>query len=111
MESMSQSDAATKLPALVRSLHNEIDQTIQNGELSRVAVEDVTSLATSAVRLYAAVAEELEREIPVTDSTISTTEAMVVACALLRSQNLNPFDLALWFSRTAPRARNSEAGA
>jgi hypothetical protein len=30
---------------------------------------------------------------------------MVVACALLRAHNLNPFDLALWFSRTAGSSR------
>jgi hypothetical protein len=55
------------------------------------------------VRLYAAVTEELEREIPPVDASISATEAMVVACALLRAHRLNPFDLALWFNRTAPR--------
>jgi len=39
----------------------------------------------------------------VIDDTVSTTEAMVVACALLRAHHLNPFDLALWFQRTAPQ--------
>jgi hypothetical protein len=29
---------------------------------------------------------------------------MVVACALLHAQHMNPFDLALWFSRTRPKA-------
>jgi len=29
----------------------------------------------------------------------------VMACALLRAHHLNPFDLALWFSRTAPNPR------
>jgi hypothetical protein len=38
----------------------------------------------------------------VIDGTVSTTEAMIMACALLRAQHLNPFDLALWFSRMAP---------
>lgn len=75
------------------------------GQIGRVAPEDVTALMTEAVRLYAAVTEEIEREIPPIDASISTTEAMVVACALLRAHRLNPFDLALWFSRTARRAR------
>jgi hypothetical protein len=29
---------------------------------------------------------------------------MVLACALLRAQHMNPFDLALWFQKTAPKA-------
>jgi hypothetical protein len=90
---MSVSDANPQLDDLTRELHNRI-----------AAVSDVTALMTEAVRLYAAVTEEIEREIPPIDASISTTEAMVVACALLRAHRLNPFDLALWFSRTAKRA-------
>ena len=59
---------------------------------------------SGAVKLYAAMVEEEEsgtEAVPVIDGTVSTTEAMVVACALLRAQRLNPFDLAVWFSRTA----------
>jgi len=69
-----------------------------------VAREDVTSLVTEAIKLYAAYAEELGSEILPTDSSVSATEAMVVACALLRAQHMNPFDLALWFQRTTPKA-------
>jgi hypothetical protein len=54
------------------------------------------------VRLYAATAERVGREFPPTDETIGTTEAVVAAVALLRAQNLNAFDTALWFSRTTP---------
>lgn len=75
--------------------------------MAKVPGESVTKLLSGAVKLYAAVAEEAEpgAEIaPVIDGAVSTTEAMVVACALLRAHRLNPFDLALWFQRTAPRA-------
>jgi hypothetical protein len=76
---------------------------MQAGELAAVPREDVTNLVIGAVKLYAAYAEELETEIPPIDSSVSTTEAMVVACALLRAQQMNPFDLALWFQRTTPK--------
>jgi hypothetical protein len=101
---MSASDANPRLDDLTRDLHQRIAAVSDAGQIARVAPEDVTALMTEAVRLYAAVTEEIEREIPPIDTSISTTEAMVVACALLRAHRLNPFDLALWFSRTAKRA-------
>ena len=91
----------------------EIERTIQAGELAKVRSGDVTALMSGAVKLYASLAEEAEpgAEIAaVIDRTVSTTEAMVVACALLRAQRLNPFDLALWFQRTAPQRGHESPG-
>ena len=102
---MSRSDDGEKLSALVTELRGRIEQAIQNGQIAGVAQEDITNLVSGAVKLYSTAAEEAESELPVIDATVSTTEAMVVACALLRAHHLNPFDLALWFSRTAPNAR------
>jgi len=101
---MSPSDAHAEFGELGRALHERTAATLAAGQIARVAPQDVTVLLSEAVRLYAAVVEETEREIPPIDASISTTEAMVVACALLRAHRLNPFDLALWFSRTAPRS-------
>jgi hypothetical protein len=104
---MSPSDEAAKLSALVVELRRQIDRTTDAGEIARVPAADVTNLVSGAVKLYAAAVEEAEpatRAAPVIDGTVSTTEAMVMACALLRAHHLNPFDLALWFSRTAPGA-------
>jgi hypothetical protein len=99
---MSQSDANPQFADLTRDLHARIAAASDAGQIARVPPQDVTALVSESVRLYAAVVEETERDIPVIDASISTTEAMVVACALLRAHGLNPFDLALWFSRTAP---------
>jgi hypothetical protein len=107
---MSPSEEAANLSALLVQLRGQIERTIQAGELGRVPPEDLTSLVSGAVKLYAAAAEEAESEVSAIDGTVSTTEAMVVACALLRAHRLNPFDLALWFSRTAPAPRG-DAGA
>jgi hypothetical protein len=101
---MSPSEEAEKLSRILAELREQIERITQAGELAAVPREDVTNLVTGAVKLYAAFAEELESDVPAIDSTVSTTEAMVVACALLRAQHMNPFDLALWFSRTAPKA-------
>jgi hypothetical protein len=105
VEFMSASDANSQLADLARALHESIAATIDAGQIARLQPQDVTALVSEGVRLYAAVVEETERDIPVIDTSISTTEAMVVACALLRAHRLNPFDLALWFSRTAPHRR------
>jgi hypothetical protein len=98
---MSTSENAARLSALVAQLSERIDETVKAGEVADVPWPDVTALVSGAVKLYATSAEEAESEVPVIDGTVSTTEAMVVACALLRAHHLNPFDLALWFSRTA----------
>jgi hypothetical protein len=102
---MSPSEEAAKLSALLVELRRQMERTTEAGELARVTREDVTNFVSGAVKLYAAAVEEAESEIPVIDSTVSTTEAMVMACALLRAHHLNPFDLALWFSRTVPNPR------
>jgi hypothetical protein len=35
---------------------------------------------------------------------VSTTDALTLACALVRSQDLTPFEMAIWFSRGQPPA-------
>ncbi len=101
---MSPSEESPKLSALLVELRGQIERTIRAGEVAGVIPADVTNLVSGAVKPYATAVEETEIDVPVIDGTVSTTEAMVVACALLRAHHLNPFDLALWFSRTAPNA-------
>ena len=101
---MSPSEESAKLSDAVAALRARVDATLAGGELAAVAREDVTNLLTAGIKLYAAYAEELEAEIPAVDASVSTTETMVAACALLRAQHMNPFDLALWFQKTTPKA-------
>lgn len=102
---MSSSEEAAKLSALLLDLSAQIERTAEAGEITNVPPGGVTNLVSGAIKLYAAMVEDAASgagAVPVTDGTVSTTEAMVMACALLRAHHLNPFDLALWFSRTAP---------
>jgi hypothetical protein len=111
---MSPSEGSAKLSAMLTEVSGRIDRTIQAGEVDAVPQESVTSLMSGAVKLYAAIVEEVaggSEAVPVINDTVSTTEAMVVACALLRAHHLNPFDLALWFSRTAPGYGRETSGA
>ncbi len=62
---------------------------------------EVRAAVTAATRLYASACEAAGRELPPLDPGVSTTDALTLACALLRSQDLTPFDMAMWFSRGA----------
>lgn len=107
---MSPFDEAAKLSVLLAQLHAQLGRTVEAGEIANVPSADVTNLVSGTVKLYAAIVEDAVSgadRVPVIDETVSTTEAMVMACALLRAHHLNPFDMALWFSRTAPASRRS----
>ena len=65
-----------------------------------LAPSEVRQVMTSATLLYAAAVRRAGRELPLADHAVSATDTVVLACALLRSQNLSPFDLTLWFGRT-----------
>lgn len=107
---MSSSNEAATLSVLLAQLHAQLRRTVDAGEIADVPSADVTNLVSDAVKLYAVIVEDAVSGadvVPVIDGTVSTTEAMVVACALLRAHHLNPFDMALWFSRTAPASRSN----
>jgi len=71
--------------------------------------EDTVRAVVSAVtRLYARAVEHAGEEIVPVDAEMPTTEALILSCALLRSQNLTPFDMAMWFSRNAPGSARQE---
>ena len=69
--------------------------------LSEPEAAEVRRTVSEAARLYAEACEKAGAEIPPLDPSVTTTEALTLACALVRSQDLTPFDMALWFSRGA----------
>jgi hypothetical protein len=77
----------------------------QGAPVAELSVPEATlrKLMIVAVRLYAAAAEQAGRELPLVDCSVNTTEAVITAVALLRSQNLTAFEAALWFARLPPR--------
>jgi hypothetical protein len=60
--------------------------------------EALRAVIGAVARLYTASCEAAGAELCPVDRDIPTTEAMMLACAVVRSQNLNPFDFAMWFS-------------
>jgi hypothetical protein len=65
-----------------------------------LATGAVSELLTAAVRLYALASERRHEGIGGAELIVTPTEAVTVAAALLRSQQLTPFEFAIWFSNT-----------
>ena len=90
---MSPSDAARDAAAAVTLLDRLAE--------TDLVADDVCALVSATTRLYANASTRAGRELPPLTSAVATTEALTLACALLRSQDLTPFDMAMWFSRGA----------
>ena len=61
--------------------------------------DEVRAIVSAVTRLYANASTQAGRELPPLTADVATTDAITLACALLRSQDLTPFDMAMWFSR------------
>ena len=76
----------------------ELEQLADRTDLS---AEDVRAIVSAATRLYANASTQAGLELPPLTPDVSTTDAVTLACALIRSHNLTPFDMAMWFGRGA----------
>jgi hypothetical protein len=61
--------------------------------------DDLRSVISAATRLYANACTRAGEELLPVTAQVSTTDAVTLACALVRSQDLTPFEMAMWFSR------------
>jgi hypothetical protein len=74
-----------------------LEQLTDGGDVSP---DTVRAVVTAATRLYARELERAGQPLAPLAPDVSATDALTLACALLRSQDLTPFDMAVWFSRT-----------
>jgi len=80
-----------------RAAVSVLEQLAESGDLSPEAVRAAVSAVT---RLYAQASERAgETPLPLAPD-VSATDALTLACALVRSQDLTPFEMAVWFSRS-----------
>ena len=96
--SVSPSERAARIGALVDELGAEIDAGLGDGAIAALDPDVARRLVAVAARTYAVAAEEGAR--PPSGTDLTPTESVVLATAALRAHDLNPFDLALWFSRS-----------
>jgi hypothetical protein len=77
-----------------------VESALKRGEPQAINDEMLRRVLTAAVRVYAAKVEEAGYEIaPFRENTITATETVVAACAMIRAADLNLFDVAMWFRR------------
>ena len=93
MRSMSSSDERDEH---VRAVVATLERLAEDGDLSP---EGVCAIVSAATRLYAAASARAGSELAPLTPAVSTTDALTLACALVRSQGLTPFEMAMWFSR------------
>lgn len=91
-------ERAARIEALVDELAAEVDAGLGDGAIAALDPGTARRLVATAGRTYAVAAEE-GAEAP-TGTDLTPTDAVVLATAALRAHDLNPFDLALWFSRS-----------
>jgi hypothetical protein len=77
-----------------------VESALKRGEPQAISDASLRRVLTAAVRVYAAKAEDIGREIaPFLDNTVTATETVTAACAMIRAVDLNLFDVAMWFRR------------
>jgi hypothetical protein len=86
---------------IAEDLFNAVEQALADEAAATVSDEAVQMIMTAAVKLYNRKSNaELRAFLPViSEQALTPTEAVHSACELIRAVNLNPFDLALWYSR------------
>ncbi len=77
-----------------------VESALKRGEPQAISDVSLRRVLTAAVRVYAAKAEDVGREIaPFLDNAVTATETVTAACAMIRAVDLNLFDVAMWFRR------------
>ena len=77
-----------------------VEAATRRGKVPALSELKLRRLLTAVVKAYAAQTEDAGREIPpFLDGSVTATEAVVAACAIIRAVDLNLFDVAMWFRR------------
>ena len=85
-------------------LFEAVEEALAQDLAAAISDESVQKIMTAAVKLFhrKSVAEGRAFLPVISEQALTPTEAVQAACELIRTVNLNPFDLALWNSRPRP---------
>jgi hypothetical protein len=81
-----------------------VTSALQRGDPDAIPDHALRQVLTAAVKAYTAKAEARDGELaPFDADTVTATETVVTACAMIRAADLNLFDVAMWFQRPVGR--------
>lgn len=86
-------------PSEVKKADTLIKELEQLADRVDLTDDEVRAIVSATTRLYANASTQAGRELPPLSRDVSTTDALTLSCALLRSQDLTPFEMAMWFGR------------
>lgn len=69
-----------------------------SGSEALVSQAELSALLGDAIKRYASLSSDPYGDEALGGLDVTTTEACIVATALLRAQSLTPFEFAVWFS-------------
>lgn len=108
---MSSSDAgksaaatAAAFETAANTLFDAAERALADETTEAISDEAIQKIVTAASKLYARKLEMEDRIfLPVVSrQAVTATEAVQIACEVMRAADLNPFDLAMWYSRPRP---------
>jgi hypothetical protein len=88
--------SASEFAERTRALGSAVEELLAGAGTNDVDEATAQALLQAAVRLYAAKVDRNGRFPAVAEGTLSATDAMVTTTALLRSVNVQVFELGLW---------------
>ena len=95
---------AAAFEAAANTLFDAAERALADETTEAISDESIQKILTAAARIYARKLEMEDRIfLPVVSrQAVTATEVVQTACELMRAADLNPFDLAMWYSRPRP---------
>ena len=89
---------AAALGHLARAVSRVVDEILASEQPTAVGIDDLRLLVSTAIRLYGGISSLLAEDVDPLDGDVTQADTMAMACALLKSHQLSPLDLSVWFA-------------